>query len=98
MIHNKGNKMAYNMKQTDTAGTGFYVVPAEYMAHLESTYQDRVQIVHATEGNVLRSSLVFADAATIAEYEADPMVIEQRRLRDAFNAENGITTLRGNAA
>jgi hypothetical protein len=98
MMHNKGNKMAYNMKQTDTAGTGFYVVPAEYIAHIEVTYGDRVQIVHTTEGNVLRSSLIFADTATIAEYEADPKVSEQRVLRDEFNAANGITAIRGNAA
>lgn len=78
--------------QEDPNGAGFYSVPESYIAHLINTYGDKVQINKAENGSILSSSVTFADDATHLQYENDPVVIEQRRLREAYNTSHGIIT------
>jgi len=76
--------------QQDRNGTGFYQVPVSYLTYLAETYGDRIQFEKTVVGNRVSTEMKFADEATRLQYEADPAVLEQRQLREAHNAANGI--------
>jgi hypothetical protein len=78
--------------QEDPTGAGFYIAPQSYVSHLIETYGDKLQFTKNEEGSILTSSIKFADDATHLQYEADPVVLHYRRLRDEYNAANGIIT------
>jgi hypothetical protein len=78
--------------QEDPNGAGFYQVSQEYVIHLAETYGDRIQIEKTVNGNSVSTQMTFADDATRLQYEADPVVIAERRLREEYNAAHGLVT------
>jgi hypothetical protein len=78
--------------QEDPNGAGFYSVPESYIAHLIDTYGDKIQFNKSENGSSQSSSITFADDATRLQFESDPVVIEHRQLREAYNQANGIVT------
>lgn len=78
--------------QEDPNGAGFYSAPQSYVSYLIETYGDKIQFNKSENGSSQSSSITFADDATRLQYEADPVVIEQRQLREAYNTAHGIIT------